>query len=181
MVDPTDYLRLALDPVRLAVLGAAAVGPVDAGALSESLAIDARTVLRAIGKLRESGLLSDELTLDRAVLSEIGRTMPDIEAAASEVVSGPWSAEERDTLARFFRGSRLAEIPTTRSKRRIVLERLVQEFEPGVRYSERDVSRRLQLFHPDYAALRRYLVDDGLMTRADGAYWRSGGRFDPTV
>ena len=179
MVDPTDYLRLALDPVRLAVLGAAAVGPVDADTLAESLGTDVRKVLGAIGKLRESGLLTEALTLDRALLSEIGRTMPDVEAAASDVVAGPWSAEDRDLLARFFRGSRLVEIPTARSKRRIVLERLVQEFEPGVRYSERDVSRRLQLFHPDYAALRRYLVDDGLMSRADGSYWRSGGRFDP--
>lgn len=181
MVDPTDYLRLALDPVRLAVLGAATVGPVDAEALSESLDADIRTVLRAIARLRDAGLLTDGLTLDRTALAEIGRTMPDVEAAATELVAGPWSDDERELLRRFFQGSRLVEIPTSRSKRRVVLERLAQEFEPGVRYSERDVSRRLQLFHPDYAALRRYLVDDGLMSRADGSYWRSGGRFDPTA
>jgi hypothetical protein len=34
----------------------------------------------------------------------------------------------------------------------------------------------LQLFHPDFAALRRYLVDEGFLTREDGVYWRSGGR-----
>ncbi|MEX1005599.1 MAG: DUF2087 domain-containing protein [Acidimicrobiia bacterium] len=43
-------------------------------------------------------------------------------------------------------------------------------------YDEREVNRRLQVVHPDHAALRRYLVDEELMTRADGAYWRSGGR-----
>jgi hypothetical protein len=32
------------------------------------------------------------------------------------------------------------------------------------------------MFHADYAALRRHLVDEGLVTRADGVYWRTGGR-----
>ena len=49
-------------------------------------------------------------------------------------------------------------------------------FEPGVHYSERTVSRFLAALHPDYAALRRYLVDEGFLDRRDGEYWRSGGR-----
>jgi hypothetical protein len=30
----------------------------------------------------------------------------------------------------------------------------------------------------DYVSLRRHLVDEGLLTRADGVYWRSGGWVD---
>ena len=105
--------------------------------------------------------------------------MPDVESVAATVVEGPWSAEERQVLARFFEGSRLVEIPAVHGKRRVILERLAQEFEPGVRYDEREVNGRLQVFHPDYAALRRYLVDEGFMARAQGSYWRTGGRFDP--
>ncbi len=33
----------------------------------------------------------------------------------------------------------------------------------------------LRTFFDDYAALRRYLVDEGLLSRKDGEYWRSGG------
>ena len=33
--------------------------------------------------------------------------------------------------------------------------------------------------HPDTAALRRYLVDEDIMTREHGEYWRAGGTFDP--
>ncbi len=40
-----------------------------------------------------------------------------------------------------------------------------------------EVNFTLQLFYADYATLRRYLVDEEFMTRADGVYWRSGGRF----
>ena len=58
-----------------------------------------------------------------------------------------------------------------------MLERLAQEFEPGRRYQEKEVDFTLQLFYADYATLRRYLIDEQLMTRADGVYWRSGGRF----
>ena len=33
----------------------------------------------------------------------------------------------------------------------------------------------LRAFHDDYAALRRYLVDDRLLSRENNVYWRSGG------
>jgi hypothetical protein len=33
-------------------------------------------------------------------------------------------------------------------------------------------------FHPDYAALRRYLVDEGFMERRHGSYRRAGGSFE---
>jgi hypothetical protein len=73
---------------------------------------------------------------------------------------------------------RLRTIPTKHSKLMVVLDRLAQEFEPGRTYPEADVNQILQRFHPDYAALRRYLVENGFMTREDNMYWRSGGTFD---
>lgn len=171
---PQDYLRLALDPIRLAVLGRAAVGPVDSTALAASLGVARRKVQEAVGSLAAAGLLDHELRLDRDALRSIAEALPQFEPAV--VPEGPWTADEVQVLGRFFQGSRLKEIPAVAAKRRVVLERLVQEFEPGVRYDERDVNLTLQLFHDDYAALRRYLVDEDLMTRADGVYWRSGGR-----
>ena len=33
-------------------------------------------------------------------------------------------------------------------------------------------------FFADYAALRRYLVDEGFLARAEGSYWRTGGSVD---
>lgn len=43
------------------------------------------------------------------------------------------------------------------------------------RYSEQMVNLILGRRHQDTAALRRYLVDEGLLDRAEGHYWRSGG------
>lgn len=179
MTDPTEFLRLALDPLRLAVLGIAAAEPVDVEVVATRLGVGVHKVERALGRLRASGLIDSELRLDREALRAISTQLPELAPPADSVLEGSWTAEERVVLSRFFERDRLREIPVNRAKRLIVLERLVQEFEPGLRYDERDVNRRLQLFHPDHAALRRYLVDEGLMTRVDGSYWRSGGRFDP--
>lgn len=90
-------------------------------------------------------------------------------------ITGPWTPEQAEVLARFFDGDRLRSVPTDIAERRLVLERIVQNFEPGVRYDERDVNFRIQLVFADYAAVRRYLVDEGFMDRADGVYWRTGG------
>jgi hypothetical protein len=176
VIPPTDYLRLAVDPTRLAVLGAAALGPIDTAALAERLDLSQRRVQREVGRLVEAGLLTAELELHREALREIAAALPQAAGMDPAVADGPWTAEEATILSRFFSGTRLAEIPSNRAKRAIVLERLAMDFEPGLRYTEREVNSVLQVFHPDYATLRRYLVDAGLLSRADGSYWRTGGR-----
>ena len=75
-------------------------------------------------------------------------------------------------------GGRLTTIPSKHSKLLVVLDHLAQEFEPGRTYTEAEVNEKLQRFHPDFAALRRYLVENDFMTREDSMYWRSGGTFE---
>jgi hypothetical protein len=72
----------------------------------------------------------------------------------------------------------LHTIPTKRAKRLVVLDHLAQSFEPGRRYSEAEVNDVLERAHPDYAALRRYLVDEQFLARQNGEYWRVGGTVD---
>jgi len=175
-VEPVEYLRICLDPIRLAVLGRAAEDRVDVDAIAAVMRVPVRRVAEAQGKLVAAGLISRDGLLNRSRLHEIARELPQMPAAA-EITAGSWSDDEAEVLSRFFTDDRLREIPTNRAKRRVVLERLAQEFEPGLRYSEPEVNFTLQLFHGDYAALRRYLVDEGLLTRAGGVYWRTGGRY----
>lgn len=179
LIGPTEYLRVAVDPLRLAILGRAAVGPVDTDALAADLHEDPRRVRREAGRLVEAGLLGRDWRLDRAVLRRIAQALPQAAPADPVLLAGPWTSDEARLLAQFFSGSRLVSLPTGHGKRRLVLERLVQEFEPGLRYTEREVNSILQVFYPDHTTLRRYLVDEGLLTRAEGVYWRSGGRVEP--
>lgn len=73
---------------------------------------------------------------------------------------------------------RLARIPARHAKRLVVLDRLAQEFEPGRAFAEAEVNATLSTFSDDVAALRRYLVDEGFLSRERGWYWRSGGTFE---
>lgn len=82
-------------------------------------------------------------------------------------------------LRNFVVDGRITQIPSAAGKRRVLLNWLAQEFEPGRQYSEQMVNLMLGRRHPDTAALRRYLVDDGLLDRADGQYWRAGGSVLP--
>ena len=70
--------------------------------------------------------------------------------------------------------SRLTSIPVQRKKRLAILRWLVEDFQPGRLYSEAEVNRTISRRHPDHAALRRYLVDEELMQRKRGVYWRTG-------
>jgi hypothetical protein len=79
-------------------------------------------------------------------------------------------------LRRYVRDGRISVIPVKRAARLLLLDRVAQAFEPGRRYPEPTVNEILKTFHDDHAALRRYLVDEGLLSRTpDGTYWRSGG------
>ena len=87
-------------------------------------------------------------------------------------------AARASVLRVFIVDGRLTSIPAARNKRRIVLEHVARSFVPGVRYPERDVNAILRAWYPDHAALRRYLVDEDLLARDGGVYWRIGGPTD---
>lgn len=80
--------------------------------------------------------------------------------------------EEEKVLATFVRDGRLVQMPARQGKKLVILRWLVERFEPGVSYPEPEVNERLRQANPDCAALRRYLVDAGLMQREGGIYWR---------
>jgi len=79
-------------------------------------------------------------------------------------------------LSGFLRDGRIEVMPAKRSRRLLLLDEIAQAFEPGVRYPERAVNQALGSLFSDYAALRRYLVDEEFLARADGKYWRTGGQ-----
>ena len=85
------------------------------------------------------------------------------------------ASDDERVLETFVDGAgRLTSIPVQRKKRMVVLRWLVEDFQPGRLYEESEVNRVIGRRHPDYAALRRYMVDEELMQRRRGVYWRTG-------
>lgn len=178
---PDEILRALANTERLRIAGALAAGDAGAARLAASLDLPLARVRRHLTRLAAAGVA--RLQPDRRTY----RLDPETLRWAAEQVGPPREAgialgaatEDEETILRaFFRNGRLTEIPTKALKRRVVLERIALEFEPGVRYEEREVNVIVGRFSTDHAALRRSLVDEGFLAREAGVYWRTGGRVD---
>ena len=97
------------------------------------------------------------------------------EPRTADVDGGRRRLTELERVVRtFIRDDRLVSIPAKPSKRNLLLPVILDRCFPEDRgYEEKEVNMRLALLHPDVAALRRYLVDGGLMTREGGVYRRA--------
>jgi hypothetical protein len=83
-------------------------------------------------------------------------------------------AYEAKVLRAFIRGGRLVSLPARERKRRVILRFLIESVFPDLEpVQERDVNMRLALWNRDVSALRRYLVDAGLVTREAMVYRRA--------
>jgi hypothetical protein len=169
---------LLADPARLKVVAALALGAGTLEEVAEASGLPLKDVALAARRLARAGLVHR----DGHALALLSDRFGAAARSAAEQAPPPERLSddpaEDAVLSAFLRGGRLVSVPAQHSKRRVVLDHLVRVFEPGVRYPEREVNALLRAWHPDVAALRRYLVDEGLLTRAAGVYWRSGGHVE---
>jgi hypothetical protein len=178
-----ELVGLLADDDRRAVFAALVLGATDLPTVRARSGLELRAAAKAVQRLVDVGLVVQG---DDGMLHLLGEAFA--LAARAEAERAPRSSEhdeEPEDVARvlriFVREGRLTSIPTVHSKRLVILDWLSQRFEPGRRYSEKMVNLMLAQVHPDTAALRRYLVDDEFLSRADGEYWRSGGNYVPAV
>jgi hypothetical protein len=180
---PRELLALLAEPDRLRAVAAVTLGATTLGEVADRAGLEPRAAARALSRLVAGGLLDGEAGKGYRVRTEA------LQAAAIPPAGEAEPDEELgdQVLRRFISKGRLLAIPAARGKRLVVLDHLAGLFEPGRRYPEPEVNELLGRYHPDYAMLRRYLVDDGFLARADEAgpgsrsvkvYWRTGGSVD---
>ncbi len=177
-MDAATIVGLLADPARLKVVAALALGAGTIQEVAELSGLPLKDVALAARRLARAGLVHR----DRHVLVLHTDRFAAAARVAAEAAPPPERLSEDPAedavLSAFVRDGRLVSIPAQRAKRLVVLQHLVRVFEAGIRYPEREVNALLGVWHPDVAALRRYLVDEGLLTRDAGVYWRSGGWVD---
>jgi len=159
LVVPLDVLTALADGERLEVLATVARSPggMTIASLAEALELDARKVQASVGRLWQAGLLVREGDVVRARLDTI----------APEIVDLP------PALTKFFSRGRLLTVPTNSALRLALLEFLASRVPADRTVTEAEVNLELSRYHDDYAAMRRYLVDAGLLARDNyGTYWR---------
>lgn len=176
--DAAVLVGLLADAGRLKVVSAIVLGATSESAVIETSGLDPKLVRKALDRLIRGGLVevSEKRHLVVAVAQFQGAAR---RAAAERPVPRPEAlgatADQADVLRHFLVDGKLTHLPAARAKRLVVLDFLAGQFEPGRVYPEEQVTYILGRFHVDYAVLRRALVEEELLERRDGFYWRSGG------
>ena len=179
---PEAIVGLLAEDDRLRVVAALVLGAGTLDDVTEVTGLAVRRAASALERLAGAGLVEQGekggLRLATERFKESARQAAEARAAERppERFDAPPAAAA--VLRNFVRDGRLVSIPTARAKRLVVLDWLAGRFEPGRVYPEREVNLVLGMVHPDTAALRRYLVDEGFLERREGFYWRAGGTFE---
>ena len=185
----TDHLvrilKTLADAKRLTIIGLLARRPHSVEQLASSLAIGSPTVSHHLRRLASVGLVHARVEgpyrvyeLDPTPLHDLAREFDDADDLPKLAGDADLDAFDRKVLSTFVGpDGRFVAFPAQAKKAMVLVRHALEAFEPGVRYSEREVGTILRRFSDDTARLRRAFVDHGLMERApDGsAYWRTRG------
>lgn len=179
-------LKALSDASRLRIVGLLAGGRrLAVEELAAALQLSPGTVVHHLKRLRDAQLVEArprppyvEYSLRLERLAEIGGSLDRVGREQSGELGslpGPtpaWGGPAATRVLRsFFEGDRLLRIPAQHGKRLVILRHLAESvFVEGREYPEKELNQLLALRHPDVASLRRYLVDEGFMTRAASVY-----------
>jgi predicted transcriptional regulator len=176
------FFKSLSDVNRLRIVGLLAAHPCSVEELAAMLHLGASTVSHHLSRLAKAGLVSARAegyysvySLEAAALRGMARRLlkeKDLPALASDVDA---SSYDRKVLAAFLApDGRIRAFPSQEKKFLVLVRHVLLAFQPGVRYTEKQVNRILLGFNEDSARLRRALVEYRFMARegGGGAYWR---------
>lgn len=174
-------------PPRLAIFGLLARQPDKALSLIEIAELTGLTqheaqkntkILAQFGLIRVEEWF-DEFPFQVIFEPEYLKTVPQVIAALQHLNSQLQPAEQQPalderakTIGRFMKEGRLVDWPSQFKRQVYVMEEIAKVFQPGLRYTERQVDAILKEIYHDHCTLRRSLVDLKLLQRADGMYWK---------
>jgi hypothetical protein len=176
-VRPELLCGLLADEERLRVYAAVVLGASTPSEVAVASGLPARDVVSALRRLEQGGLLR---LVDGRLVADVDAFQDALREHRPEPPDEPLDPDRQRAavLRAFVRNGRLIRIPAARAKRRVVLEHIAACFEPGIRYPERAVDAVLRAWYDDYVTIRRHLVDEELLARGNGLYWRAGGYVD---
>lgn len=165
------------DAQRLKIAGRLAIQPQSLAELGESLQLTPEQARQQVDALVQAGLVrieNDRFKFNDAALdfwAEVIHAGQSRDQGAPEVEAG--DAFERKVLRDFLRADgTIKAFPAQEKKFVVIVRYALQVFEPGVRYTEKQVNETLRRYHPDTAQLRRSMIDHRYMARQKGIYWR---------
>lgn len=162
-------LKAIADETRLRILGLLAERDYSGKELAEALTLTAPTISHHMRRLITAGVVAEQRDAQRHLYSLNADLLRSVRSTENPASTGGESDRER-TLRHFIKDGQLVSIPASRKQRVFVLQYLLEQFEPGREYPEREVNDLLGFHHEDFATLRRELVDYGYLIRDKGIY-----------
>jgi hypothetical protein len=174
-----DFFKALANADRIRIAGLLGIDPLSVAKLADRLGMKPMAVANHLERLEALELVRSEAgiySLNVAAIEAMSRRV--LAGRRAQVKSEDFEGEafERKVLSDFILpGGRLKSLPSQQKKLVVVLGHIAHVFEPGTRYTEKQVNEKLQLFYIDSASLRRYLVDNGFLQRSSGGkeYWRA--------
>lgn len=173
------FFKALANENRLKMVGILAGRECSVGELASTLQLEEPTVSHHLSKLKRAGLVTmrrvgnDHLhRLDLNTLEHLRKELlcdDRIASLAGETQPADW---EQKVLHTFVHGDTITAIPAGYKKRLVLLKWLADRFEPGVTYPEKQLNAIINRHHEDHAFFRRAMIDEGLMKRENGVYWR---------
>ncbi|NPV70452.1 MAG: metalloregulator ArsR/SmtB family transcription factor [Firmicutes bacterium] len=174
------FFKALADESRLRIVGVLANRECSVDEIAIALDLQAPTVSHHLNKLKSLSLVSMRregnvhyYRLDMESLRALTRRFLEGDKAVAIAADESGDAYERKVMRVFVPDGKIKELPASPKKRQVILNWLVEKFDRNRKYPEKELNEIIKQYHPDYATLRRYMIDAGLMDRADGVYWRT--------
>jgi predicted transcriptional regulator len=177
------FFKALADANRLKIVGLLAQQPYSVEQLAALLNLRPPTVSHHLKMLAWAGLVSaraesyyNVYQLESGVLEQMVQRLATQEKLPSMAAEVDLEAYDRKVLRDILLpDGRLKVIPAQRKKREVILRHILKDFQPGVRYTEKQVNEVLVRYHNDTATLRREMIAYKMMKRNEGEYWRTDG------
>jgi len=186
------------DEKRIRIVALISARPLSVEEIASAVDLTPATVSHHLALLRAAGLVEAAHEQYYTVYRFRQQPLLDALRTITEAPSAPeldadLAKYDQKVLRDYLVDGKLKTIPTQRKKRDVILRYLVEQFEPGRVYSEKEVNQILVAYHDDVATLRRELVQDNprlvgiggaaglqqdgaapgrLLARENGRYWR---------
>lgn len=172
-----DFVKAMASAERLRIIGALVRGPATQAEIADQLHLPVRDVYNHLAFLAYVGVIREEegwYELDEKSVESLARGQFEGKRAVYESEEEKPEDVRKVLKAYLSPDGTLKQIPMDPKKLKVILNFIVDAFPFDTTFTEKEVNTILRRFHLDTAALRRYLVDTGLMAReGDGSkYWR---------
>jgi predicted transcriptional regulator len=183
MTELLTFFKALADENRLKIIGFLAQHPSSVENLAEMLGISVSTTSHHLSSLSKAGLVSARAEGHYFIYSLQTETLKNMSQQLLQEENLPRLSEglgddayDQKVLTSFLdKEGRIKAFPVQDKKFQVLLRYVLKSFEPGKRYTEKEVNEIVSRFNDDTASVRRGFIECKMMARESGggAYWRT--------